>query len=336
MPPKTKLPGPEELQKRLKKPDFWFLYLAGEEEFRMRRAVAHWENLLKANHPTLKVKKLFGTELDWGTLANHLSGLSLFGEIQLFWIFEADKLRQPVRESLARVLENYSGPHYLLFWGEEADARLSFTKLFLEKNLLFQFPPFSSPQQVTGWLVGYASERGLAVPPDVAQLLVEKLGTDLSLLASEIEKLALAYDKLPPKEQLEKEITSQRRFFPWDLADALAKKDAARALLVLKSLREEGNSPGTIFYQLSEHYSKLLALVLTGDFSFRTIQEWKFYGYLHPSVTAQAKNLSKETVLSAIAELASAERQTRFEKLAPELVLETMVARLCQPGFPSP
>ncbi|HEU4436945.1 MAG TPA: DNA polymerase III subunit delta, partial [candidate division Zixibacteria bacterium] len=266
MPPKTKtkLPDQNELQKRFRKPDFWFLYLAGEEEFRMRRAVAHWEGLLRAKHPNLKVKKLFGTELDWGELANHLSGLSLFGEIQLFWIFEADKLRQQVRESLARVLENYSGPHYLLFWGEEADARLAFTKFFLNENLLFQFTPFSNPQQVTGWLVGYASERGLAVPPDTAQMLVEKLGTDLSLLSSEIEKLSFAYDKLPPKEQLEKEITSQRRFFPWDLADALAKKDAARALLVLKSLREEGNSPGTIFYQLTEHYSKLLALVLSG------------------------------------------------------------------------
>ncbi len=298
----------------------------------MRRAAAHWEGLLRAKHPTLKVKKLFGTELDWGTLANHLSGLSLFGEIQLFWIFEADKLRQPVRESLMRVLESYSGPHYLLFWGEEADTRLNFTKFFLERNLLFQFTPFSNPQQVTGWLASFASERGLAVPPDIAQLLIEKLGTDLSLLASEIEKLALAYDKLPPKECLKKEITSQRRFFSWDLADALGKKDTARALLILKSLREEGNSPGTIVYQLSEHYSKLLALVLTGDFSFRTIQEWKFYGFLHPSVTAQAKSLTKESVLSAIAELASAERQTRFEKIEPELVLETMVARLCQSG----
>jgi hypothetical protein len=45
---------------------------------------------------------------------------------------------------------------------------------------------------------------------------------------------------------------------------------------------------------------------------------------------AQAKNLSKEAVLSAIAELASSERQTRFDKVEPELVLETMVARLCQ------
>ena len=218
MPPKTKLPGPEELQKRFKKLDFWYLYLTGEEEFRMRRAAAHWEGQLRAQHPSLKVKKLFGTELDWGELANHLSGLSLFGEIELFWVFEADKLRPPVRESLTRALENYSGPPYLLFWGEEADARLNFTKLFLEKNLLFQFASFSNPRQVTGWLAGYASERGLSVPPDVAQLLAEKLGTDLSLLASEIDKLALAYDQLPPKGELEKLISSQRRFFPWDLA----------------------------------------------------------------------------------------------------------------------
>ncbi len=296
----------------------------------MRRAAAHWEGLLRARHPNLKVKKLFGTELDWGTLANHLSGLSLFGEIQLFWIFEADKLRQPVRESLSRALANYSGPHYLLFWGEEADARLGFTKFFMEKNLLFQFPPFSSPQHVTGWLVSYASERGLKVPPEAAQMLVEKLGTDLSLLASEIDKLALAYDQLPPVEQLEKLISSRRRFFPWDLADALAKKDAARALLVLKSLREEGNSPGTIFYLLTEHYSKLLAMVTSGDFSSRAAQEWKLYGFLHPTVIAQARSLPKAEVLQAIEELASAERQTRFEKIKPELVLETMVARLCQ------
>lgn len=334
MPPKTKvkLPGPDELQKRFKKPDFWFLYLVGEEEFRMRRAVGFWEGVLRAKHPPLKVKKLFGGELDWGTLANHLSGLSLFGEIQLFWIFEADKLRQQVRESLSRVLENYSGPHYLVFWGGEPDFRLGFTKLFLEKNLLFHFTPFSTPQQVTGWLMGYASEKGLAVPPEAAQLLVEKLGTDLSLLASEIEKLALAYAKLPPRDELEKLIASQRRFFPWDLSEALAKKDAARAFLVLKSLREEGNSPGTIFYQLTEHYSKLLAMVSTGNFSYQTLKDWGFYGYPHPSLIAQAKTASKEAVLAAVAELASAERRTRFEKIEPELILETMVARLCQPN----
>ena len=330
MPPKKQHPGPEELQKRFKKPDFRLLFLAGEEEFRMRRAAAHWESLLKKENPTLKVKKLFGSELDWGTLANYLSGLSLFGEIQLFWIFEADKLRTPVRESLTGFLESYPGPHYLLFWGEEADGRLSFTKLFLEKNLLFEFKTFSNPRQVAGWLTGYASERGLTLPPETARILVEKLGDDLSILASEVDKLALSGEKLPPAEKLEKDITSRRRFAPWDFTGALAKKDAGQALFILQRLRDEGTSPGTIFYQLSEHYSKILAFVLEGDFTLKTYNEWGFYGYLHPSLTQEAKSYSKERILETLSKIAEAERQTRFEKIPPDLILENLTVRLCR------
>ena len=74
VPPKKQLPGPEDLQKRFKEPGFRFLYFVGEEEFRKRRAAAHWETLLRKDNPALKIKKLFGSELDWGTFANHLSG----------------------------------------------------------------------------------------------------------------------------------------------------------------------------------------------------------------------------------------------------------------------
>lgn len=331
MPPKQKLPGPEELQKRFKKPDFQFLYFTGEEEFRMRRAASVWETELKTKNPTLKLKKLFGSELDWGTLANHLSGLSLFGDLYLFWIFEADRLRPTVRDALTGLLEKYAGPHFLLFWGEKADGRLKFTQLFLEKNLLFEFKTFSSPQQIAGWLAGYASERGLTLPPESGQMLLEKLGDDLSLLAAELDKLALAYAQLPPKEELEKEITARRHFAPWDLTGALAKKEVGLALSILKGLRLDGTSPGTIFYQLSEHYTKLLAFVLSGDYSNRTFQEWGFYGYLHPSLAAQVRLFTKERILSAIEEIASAERQTRFERISPDLILETLTIRLCNP-----
>ncbi len=330
MPPKKQLPGPEELQKRFKQPDFRFLYFTGEEEFRKRRAAAHWETLLRKENSSLKIKKVFGSELDWGMLANHLSGLSLFGEVQLFWIFEADKLRTPVRESLTAHLKSYPGPHYLLFWGEEVDARTSFTKLFLEKNLLFEFKPFSAPQQIAGWLAGYASERGLTLTPETARMLVEKLGDDLSILASEVDKLVLSYDRLPPVEQLEKEISSRRNFAPWDFTGALAKKDAGQALFILQRLRDEGSSPGTIFYQLSDHYSKILAFVLSGDFSPKTYYDWGFYGYLHPSLTQEAKTYSKERILKTVAQIAEAERQTRFEKIPPDLILENLTIRLCQ------
>ncbi len=329
MSPKSSLPGADQLQKRLKNLDFQYLFLAGEEEFRMRRAVRHLEGLLRKECPSLKVKKLFGLELNWETLANHLSALSLFGDINFFWIFEADKLRPTVRDALTAFLENYRGPHFLLFWGEKADVRLKLVQFFLKKNLLFEFKNFSSPQQIAGWLSGYALERERPLPPETAQLLVQKLGDDLSLLAAEVDKLALAYEKLPPKDQLDKLIVSQRRFAPWDLTAALAKKDAGLALSILRSLRQEGTSTGTILYQISEHYSKLLALVFSDGVSERDYQAWGFRGYLHPSILSEARAISKDQLLTTIEEIATAERQTRFEKIPPDLILETLTVRLC-------
>jgi len=296
----------------------------------MRRAVRHWESLLRKERPSLRVKKLFGSELDWETLANHLSALSLFGDVNFFWIFEADKLRPTVRDALTAFLEHYRGPHFLLFWGGKADARLKWAEFFLKKNLLFEFGNFTSPQQIAGWLSAYALERELPLPPETAQLLIQKLGDDLSLLAAEVDKLALAYEELPTREQLDKLIVSQRRFAPWDLTAALAKKDAGLALSILRSLRQEGDSTGTIFYQLAEHCCKLLAFVLSGDFSYRTYQDWGFKGYLHPAILSEARTVSQGQALAAVEEIAIAERRTRFDKIPPDLILETLVVRLCR------
>ena len=148
-------------------------------------------------------------------------------------------------------------------------------------------------------------------------------------MAAEVDKLALVYEKLPSKNELEKEISSQRHFTPWDLTAALAKKDVGLALTILKSLRQEGASVGTIFYQLSEHFTKVLAFVLSGDYSNRIFLDWGFYGYLHASLLAEARSFSKARILAAIEAVAWAERQTRFEKVPPDLILETLTVRLC-------
>src|SRR5258708_860769 len=92
--------------------------------------------------------------------------------------------------------------------------------------------------QLTEWLARRVRASGAGIAPDAARLLVSGVGSDLRLLASEVDKLATyvgAGGQIGVEDVRQLASTSQQaRVF--DLTDALARRDRSRALALLHEL----------------------------------------------------------------------------------------------------
>lgn len=103
------------------------------------------------------------------------------------------------------------------------------------------------------------TERGYSIAPNVLHLLVERGGHDILHLQSELEKCALRAGAGPITEAIVEEMT---RRVPQDtiynLTDAVADRNATRALHLLEELLDQGEAPARVLSLLVRQFRLLL------------------------------------------------------------------------------
>jgi DNA polymerase III subunit delta len=102
-----------------------------------------------------------------------------------------------------------------------------------------------------GWLDGRARALGLTLEPDAAQLIVERVEGNLLAAKQELDMLALLADGAPVSANLVmRAVGDSARYDVFQLAEAAAAGEAARALKILVGLRNEGVEPTLILWAL--------------------------------------------------------------------------------------
>ena len=93
--------------------------------------------------------------------------------------------------------------------------------------------------EVPGWICSYYKERGLQIEPEAASLLAESVGTDLSTIAVETDKL---FKNLPEGARsvsvadIEKNVGISRQFSIFELTKELSYRNASKALKIAAHL----------------------------------------------------------------------------------------------------
>src|SRR6185437_3032759 len=99
--------------------------------------------------------------------------------------------------------------------------------------------------QLTDWVTRRARAQQRRITPEAARMMVESLGDDLRMLASEIDKLGTYVGEggeIGPEDV--RALTSvARQSKVFDLTDALARRDTSTALALLHELLTNGESP---------------------------------------------------------------------------------------------
>ena len=86
------------------------------------------------------------------------------------------------------------------------------------------------------FITSYLQERGVTIEQAAVMMLVENIGTDLSRMTGELDKLIITLSdgsKIITPEQIERNIGISREFNLWELKTAIVNKDIYKANLII-------------------------------------------------------------------------------------------------------
>lgn len=209
------------------------------------------------------------------------------------------------------------------------------------------------------WLAQTATTRGMALEPNAARELVDALGADMMLVASEFEKLCLyAQGKQlltlagePAHEapaitlgDVETMVLAAKQRSLYELTDAISRRDRPAALALLHGLlnASDGGEDSAIghLYMLARTFRQMLIILEKNVRDSRAIWSVLWQGFRMPPFAAddlirQARRYKSRSELTrALRLIARADLQVRSSPPDKRLVLEQLVLALATEARP--
>ena len=219
-------------KKKSFKPVYW---LEGEESFFIDEIVAFAEHhILSESEASFNLSVFYGKDADWSNIVNACMRYPMFSEKQVVLIKEAqhfrdiDKLESYIEKPLASTI------FIIAYKEKKLDGRSKLSKLVKKQEY------FSSEKIKEYKLAEYAlqivEDQGFYISQKALLLLTDHIGNDLSRLHNEIKKLALNIKQGQniTEDDIETYIGISKEFNVFELQDALAKKNTAKALRIIK------------------------------------------------------------------------------------------------------
>lgn len=118
------------------------------------------------------------------------------------------------------------------------DKRRAFYKAAQKVGVVVDSPAMRD-YEIPGWIVSYYGTRGLNIDPQAAALLAESVGTELSTIVVETDKLVKNLPEGATRvsvEDIEKNVGISRQYSVFELTKELSYKNAAKALKIAAHL----------------------------------------------------------------------------------------------------
>jgi DNA polymerase III subunit delta len=161
-------------------------YLYGDDDFRKDEAVARAVDAAVASSVReFNLDSRRAAELDAETLESLLGTPPMMTDRRAVVVRDLGALRKDARRVLDRYLDRPADDTLLLLVspaGEKAERAL------VDRTVGVEFPALTG-DRVPKWIAHRASEMGAAIAPEAAGLLQAAVGTELTGLASELDKL---------------------------------------------------------------------------------------------------------------------------------------------------
>jgi DNA polymerase III subunit delta len=196
------------------------------------------------------------------------------------------------------------------------------------------------------WLLATAENRGMKFDPDAARELVDALGADMMLIASELEKLMLyASDRRRVTlGDVETMVLAAKQRSLYELTDAISARDKPRALALLHGLlnASDGAEDSAIghLYMLARTFRQMVVILEKNVRDSRAIWQALWQGFRMPPFAAedlirQARRYSSRRELTQKLRLiAHADLELRSSPPDKRLVLERLVMELASEPRP--
>ena len=222
--------------------------ITGPNLYLARRCVDELVSKFVKEHGDLALERIDAEEAELSTVQEAVSSLPFLANRKMVVIRNLSALKLADKE-LEQIISSIPDSTDVIFYEPVTDKRTTFYKTLKSKTKLESYDDLD-PRELAKWLADEAKRMGGKLSLTDANFLVDRVGTNQALLASELAKLLL-YKKDIHREDIEllAEPTPQSKVF--DLLDAAFSGDKKRALKLYEEQRIQKVEPQAILAMMA-------------------------------------------------------------------------------------
>ena len=201
-------------------------YLMGEESYYIDLIADYiTDNVLSETEKEFNLTVVYGADVDVATIINAAKRYPMMSEVVV--VKEAQAVRN--MEELSYYLQKPLLSTILVICHKHGtlDRRKKLAAEVEKTGVLFESKKIKDAQ-LPGFIASYMKRKGVDVEPKATSMLADFVGSDLSRLTGELEKLIItlpAGQKRVTPEQIEKNIGISKDYNNFELRSALVEKD---------------------------------------------------------------------------------------------------------------
>ena len=216
-------------------------YLMGEESYYID-VIANYmaEHILSDSEKEFNLTIVYGADTDIVSIINAAKRYPMMAEHQVIIVKEAQNIRNI--DELFYYLQKPQSSTILVICHKHGviDRRKKLATEIEKKGILFESKKVKE-SQLPAFISAYMKRKGINIEPKASVMLADFVGTDLSRLSGELDKLALILPKnqtcITP-ELIEHNIGISKDYNNFELRSALVEKDVLKANKIIKYFEE--------------------------------------------------------------------------------------------------
>jgi DNA polymerase-3 subunit delta len=245
-----------------------------------------------------------------------------------------DKIKDTETELLVEYLKRPATSSVVVFQAPSLDQRRKITAAVVKVCTHVAFERLGE-REAEKWAQQYLKRHGCTIEPGALGHLIGLLGTPLTRLAGELDKLATfagggvinsaAIDELVPRE---------REHSSFELWDAILGRDRKKALRLAHRLLDDGIEPVVIVGTLAGLYRRLLIgkeLITRGAASWEVMKATGQYGQRANVFNTRVNGTPRGEIVHGIRRIALADNAIKNSEGGGRLQIEYLVAELTLP-----
>lgn len=212
-------------------------YLMGEESYYIDKVSEFIvDSALKEEERDFNLTVCYGADVTADEVVNAAKRFPMMAQRQVVWVREAQNLQG--KERLSFYLEHPQPTTVLILCHKHGvlDRRKKLASDIQKAGVLFESKKLYE-SQLPGFVSAYLRRKGVAMEQNAVMMVCESVGSDLSRLSGELDKLVLA---LPEGETrigasfVERHVGISKEFNNFELVSALVAKDVLKVNRIVK------------------------------------------------------------------------------------------------------
>lgn len=284
-------------------------FLMGEEAYYIDKVSDYIEaNVLDEAEKGFNQMVLYGRDVSIDDIVSNAKRYPMMADKQVVIVKEAQDLSRSI-EKLAAYANNPQPSTVLVinYKYKKIDKRKALYKAINKIGVVYESKKLYD-NQVPDWIRRVLSGQGYTITPKAAQMLVEFLGTDLSKIENELNKLKIVLPKesqITP-EAIEENIGISKDFNNFELRKAVGELNVTKAFKIVKYFADnpKDNPMVVTVSLLFNFFSQLLHFHGLNDKSPRSVASaLKINPYFVNEYTSAARNFPMRKVSQVIGTL---------------------------------